>query len=77
MAHFPRHLRLWVDIGSEEGRHIDTEETIEATQNLVHVLESIGYSQPESLGFYIDWLAGHDEHAWANRIDKPLRYLFG
>lgn len=77
VAHFPRHLKVWVDIGTEEGRDPHTEETVESTQALVAALESIGYSQPESLGFYIDWLAGHDEHAWAQRVDKPLRYLFG
>lgn len=76
VAHFPRHLKLWVDIGSEEGRNPLTEETIESTQLFIQALESIGYSQPDSLGFYIDWLAGHDEQAWARRVHKPLRYLF-
>lgn len=77
VAFLPRHLKIWVDIGSEEGSNPETEETIHSTQLLVQALESIGYSQPDSLGFYIDWLAGHDEHAWARRLAKPLRYLFG
>ncbi|MGV3526050.1 MAG: alpha/beta hydrolase [Candidatus Sericytochromatia bacterium] len=76
VVHFPRGLRLWVDIGSEEGSDPHSEETVESTQALVMALEQIGYRQPDNLGFYIDWLVGHDEWAWANRSDKALRYLF-
>ncbi|MEZ0374502.1 MAG: alpha/beta hydrolase-fold protein, partial [Candidatus Sericytochromatia bacterium] len=77
VAHFPRQLRLWVDIGSEEGRDPDTEETIESTLALVHALENIGYGQGANLGFFIDWLAGHDEFAWARRVELPLKFLLG
>lgn len=74
---FPRHFKLWVDIGTEEGRDPHTEETVESTQLFIHTLEQIGYRQPENLGFYIDYLVGHDEYAWANRLEKALGYLFG
>ena len=74
---FPTDLKLWVDIGTEEGRNRQTEETVESTQEFVHALEAIGYQQPMSLGFYIDYLAGHNEYAWANRVERPLRYLLG
>ena len=77
VVHFPRQLRLWVDIGSEEGRDPDTEETIESTLALVHALENIGYGQGANLGFFIDWLAGHDEFAWARRVELPLKFLLG
>ncbi len=74
---FPNNLKLWVDIGTEEGRNRHTEETVESTQELVQALEKIGYRQPANLGFYIEYMVGHDEHAWANRVERPLRYLFG
>ncbi len=75
VQHFPRGLKLWVDIGTEEGRNRHTEETVESTQEFVYALEQQGYRQPFDLGFYIDYLVGHDEHAWANRVERPLRYL--
>ena len=74
--HFPRDLRVWIDIGSHEGSDPDTEETIESTLALVQAFERIGYTQPDRLGFFIDWLAPHDEHAWAKRVELPLKYLF-
>lgn len=76
VPHFPRHLRVWIDIGSEEGRDPDTEETIESTLALVQAFEAQGYTQPLNLGFFIDWMAPHDEHAWARRVELPLKYLF-
>lgn len=77
VSSFPQGLKLWVDIGTEEGRDPDTEETVESTQAFVHALETRGYQQPIDLGFYIEYLVGHDEHAWANRVERPLRYLLG
>lgn len=74
---FPAHFKLWVDIGTEEGRNRNTEETVESTQLFIKALEAVGYQQPHNLGFYVDYMMGHDEHAWANRIELPLRYLFG
>lgn len=74
---FPSHLRLWVDIGTEEGSNPDTEETVESTQLFVQNLEAAGYVANVNLGFYIDYLAGHDEIAWGQRVEKPLRFLFG
>lgn len=74
---FPLHLRLWVDIGTEEGRDRDTEETVESTQAFVHALELHGYTRFQDLAYDVDWFAGHDEMAWAQRVYKPLQFLFG
>jgi predicted alpha/beta superfamily hydrolase len=76
-ATFPDNMRLWVDIGTEEGRDPDTEETVESTLRFVDALSQHGYSTYHNLGFYIDPEAGHDEWAWANRVELPLRFLFG
>jgi predicted alpha/beta superfamily hydrolase len=76
VAALPTHLRLWVDIGTEEGSNPHTEETVESTQLLVQALEKRGYVQNVNLGFFIDYLVGHDEWAWGNRVDKALRFLF-
>lgn len=77
VQNFPSNLRLWLDIGTEEGTNPDTEETVESTQKLLHALEDRGYVSNVNLGFYIDYLVGHDEVAWGKRLDKPLRFLFG
>jgi predicted alpha/beta superfamily hydrolase len=74
---FPLHLRLWVDIGTEEGWNRETEETVESTQEFVHALEARGYSRFHNLAYDVDWYAGHDEMAWGKRVHKPLQFLFG
>lgn len=76
-ASFPHHFKLWVDIGTEEGRNPDTEETVESTQAFVSALQAQGYRLYQNLGYYVDWFAGHDEIAWGQRVDKPLRFLYG
>lgn len=77
VPHFPRHCKVWVDIGTEEGVDPHTEETVESTQAFVHALERIGYYREHNLKYYVDYWAGHDEYAWANRVAKPLKFLFG
>jgi predicted alpha/beta superfamily hydrolase len=74
---FPLDLRLWVDIGTEEGRNRETEETVESTQDFVHALELRGYTRYHDLAYDVDWFAGLDEMAWAQRVYKPLQFLFG
>lgn len=74
---FPLNFRLWVDIGTEEGRDPQTEETVESTQAFAMALQSKGYCIRENLGYYIDWWAGHDEFAWGKRLHLPLRFFFG
>lgn len=77
VPHFPRDLKLWVDIGTEEGQNIHTEETVASTQDFVYALRQQGYVIHQNLGFFIDYLVGHDEFAWGQRVDKPLKFLFG
>jgi len=72
----PQDMKLWVDIGTEEGRNPHTEETVGSTQLLVQALERAGYVRNVNLGFFIDYLVGHDEFAWGQRVEKPLRFLF-
>lgn len=76
-ASFPRHFKLWVDIGTEEGHNPETEETVESTQAFVQALEAQGYQRYQNLAYYVDWFAGHDEIAWAQRVHKPLQFLYG
>lgn len=73
---FPTSFKVWVDIGTEEGTNIHTEETVESTLSFIWQLEAIGYRQFKNLGFYIDWGAGHDEYAWRKRMDKIVKFLF-
>lgn len=36
-----------------------------------------GYQYGQNLDSYIDYGAPHEESAWASRVDRPLRFLFG
>lgn len=36
-----------------------------------------GYRYGENLDSYIDYGAPHEERAWAGRVERPLRFLFG
>lgn len=76
VSDLPHGLKLWVDIGTEEGSNIHTEETVESTQDFVYALRQHGYVINRDLGFFIDYLVGHDEYAWGKRVDKALRFLF-
>jgi len=41
------------------------------------LLTSKGYTLGDDLDYYFDRGAGHNEWAWANRLERPLRYFFG
>ncbi|MDE7414443.1 MAG: hypothetical protein K2N05_11760 [Muribaculaceae bacterium] len=36
-----------------------------------------GYQYGQNLDSYVDYGAPHEESAWAARVDRPLRFLFG
>jgi len=41
------------------------------------LLTSKGFVLGEELDYYFDRGAGHNEDAWADRLERPLRFMFG
>ena len=50
---------------------------IDDAQKMFCLLTSKGYTLGDDLDYYFDRGAGHNEWAWANRLERPLRYFFG
>jgi predicted alpha/beta superfamily hydrolase len=77
LAGMPPGLRIWLDVGSEEGE--DDEESadvLEDARDLVDILCERGNTPGTDLYFLEDDGAGHDEAAWGERVSLALRFLF-
>jgi predicted alpha/beta superfamily hydrolase len=65
-------LRIWVDIGTREGRyHVDNARLLRAG-----LLKS-GWVEGDDLHYEEVAGAAHSEGAWAARLDRVLEFLFG
>ncbi|MGL4555545.1 MAG: alpha/beta hydrolase [Gemmataceae bacterium] len=74
-----KRVRLWMCIGSREGRRLRGHLTphINHCRRLVETLDAAGLV-PGRNYLYTEVAGGqHDEDAWARRFDKVLLYLFG
>lgn len=68
-------LRLWVDMGGKED---DTfPDALGDVRALREVLRAHGYREGENLAYVEDPQGGHNEEAWAYRLPKVLKFLFG
>jgi predicted alpha/beta superfamily hydrolase len=65
-------LRIWVDIGTREGRH-----HVDNARLLKVGLTKSGWVEGEDLHY--EEISGgmHTEGAWAARFDRVLQFLFG
>lgn len=70
-------VRLWFDMGTREGRQIETfDSAVKWTRRLARALEKGGL-QPGVDYQYLEVEGGeHNEGAWAARFDLVLRFLF-
>lgn len=62
--------RIYVDVGTKEG----SEELRDVTRLRDRLLE-MGYRHGHDMLFMIDFGAGHNESAWAGRVEKQLRFF--
>ena len=67
--------RIWLDIGTEEGS--SPERTTHDVRLLRDALVAKGWTQGDDLTYFEAEGAGHNEGAWAARVEPMLRYLFG
>lgn len=70
-----RNLKVWVDIGTREGR--DPEAMLQNTKDFTQALEQQGFEHFKNLAFHIEPNAGHNEAAWAARMQRPLTFFYG
>jgi predicted alpha/beta superfamily hydrolase len=65
-------LRIWVDIGTREGRY-----HVENAQLLKTGLVKNGWAEGDDLHYEEIPGGAHTESAWADRFDRVLTFLFG
>ncbi|MEO7772532.1 MAG: alpha/beta hydrolase-fold protein [Gemmatimonadaceae bacterium] len=64
-------LRIWLDAGTAEG-----DETIANVQALRDALVAKGWVVGEDLAYLEEEGGEHNEHSWALRFDRVLKFLF-
>jgi predicted alpha/beta superfamily hydrolase len=64
-------LRIWLDMGTAEG-----EEVVRLARELRDILERFGWREGADLQHWEAPGAGHNELAWAARVEPMLRFLF-
>lgn len=69
----PSTHRIYFDHGTST---IDAYYGLWETKALLKAQEK-GYQYGRNLDSYVDYGAPHEESAWAARVDRPLRFLFG
>ena len=69
-----RRTRLWLDIGTREGRAYV--QTVNQTRQLRDELVARGWRQGDDLFYFEDAGATHSERAWAHRLPMALKFLF-
>jgi predicted alpha/beta superfamily hydrolase len=73
-----RKTRFWIDTGTREGATLrGCSEQIRRTRQLADLLSAAGLHRGRDFK-YLEVPGGeHNEHAWADRFDKVLGFLFG
>lgn len=69
-----RDLKIWVDMGTQEGRQ--PEVMLQDAKDFTAALEQRGYQHFHNLAFHIEPGGQHNEQAWADRLERPLRFFF-
>jgi len=71
-------VRIWLDIGTKEGRDAkDASETVANTKLLNELLIKKGWQSSKDLNYFEAEGAEHNERAWAQRFPAILSFLFG
>ncbi|MDI4633998.1 hypothetical protein J7U46_13145 [Pelomonas sp. V22] len=64
--------RVWLDMGGQEGPG-----ALPVARQLRDALLARGWQADKTLGYLEQPEAGHDEAAWASRVEAMLRFLYG
>lgn len=70
-------VRIWLDIGSKEGRDgAEAQKTVADARLLKEALVRKGWKTGNDLSYFEAEGAEHNERAWAARFESILKYLF-
>jgi len=76
-AHAKERLRIWLDIGTKEGRNAEeARATVDQARLLKEALIKKGWRLGKDLKYYEAKGAEHNERAWAARLEEILEFLF-
>lgn len=66
-----KNVRIYLDVGGLEGgmKH--------GYDEMIKLLKDKGYEEGKDLEYFFDKDAEHNEYAWATRLWRPLRFMFG
>jgi predicted alpha/beta superfamily hydrolase len=75
----PKNLRIWIDMGTAEGREHRGEisRILAMHRQMKNALAKQGYELWRDLAYVEDEGGVHSERAWAARLPRALRFLFG
>jgi len=68
-----KHIRLYIDNG---GTGLDLQ-LQPGCDKMLPVLKKKGFSAGKNLQWFLDAKADHNERAWAKRVWRPLKFMFG
>ena len=70
-------VRIWIDIGTKEGRTPEeAQQTVDDARLLRDALVKKGSKLGKDLNYFEAEGAGHNEAAWATRVESILTFLF-
>jgi predicted alpha/beta superfamily hydrolase len=70
-------VRIWMDIGTNEGRTVDeAKQTVAGAKLLYDALVKKGWKPSRDLNYFVAEGAAHNEAAWAARVEQILTFLF-
>ena len=76
-AHAKEPLRIWLDIGTNEGRDAkEAQDTVDGARLLKESLMRKGWRVEKDLKYFEAEGAKHNERAWAERFEQILEFLF-
>lgn len=73
-------LRIWLDVGTYEGADRDGDgvsDMVSDSRDLRDLLLERGFRLHKNLEYFEDPGAHHNEAAWRDRVERPLRFFFG
>jgi len=69
-------VRIWLDIGTKEGRTSEAKQTVEDTRLLRDTLVKKRWKVGRDLNYFEAEGAEHNEAAWAARVESIVTFLF-
>lgn len=66
-----KNIRIYLDCGGRE------KELISGYKRMVEILKQKGFTKGKDLEYTLDAKGSHNEHYWAQRVWRPLMFMYG